>query len=416
MRTTPAQRRMWKTARTTTMPPSLLLLCLLAAALRLPFTHAGEDLNTYHFGSNPNAKNRMYFPDAASVLRNLDRFSSLHIRFHSCAWSPNQAYFDDDGENYDGEEQWYQGRVSGSAANAGFSLYGTLKNRISLGGCRRGTYINSFFTNYGADVLVSALGLNVDSSYSYCHEYDYDSYYDDDDNNEGSGDEGDDDASTPQSATLGCTLDGKFATALFTDGYCQGKYFWNTTKDSTYNSYNQKLNGVRCQKIWTGKTPRQTTANGYLSKAHEILYQADVCDTMVDPLCPDPWGKKSRYEHKFIMAGASRSTALDYRVRRPLVLLSHALVAAALVLAAVSYRARNKERLQEQGLWSCLREDVPKQARKTLRSYRQALKRSRRRRRRRGASNDDDETREDGVRRTRSRSRSKSQSKSFELT
>jgi hypothetical protein len=408
---------MRKISHSTTMPSSLLLVGLWLVAHYLPTTLAGEDLNTYHFGSNPNAKNRMYFPDAASVVRNLDRFSSLHIRFHSCAWSPNQAFFDDDGENYDGEEQWYQGRVSGSAANAGFSLYGTLKNRVSLGGCRRGTYINSFFTNYGADVLVGALGLNVDTSYSYCHEYDYDSYYDDD-NEEGSGDEGDDDdsSSTPQSATLGCTLDGKFATALFTDQYCQGKYFWNTTKDGTYNSYNQKLNGLRCQKIWNGKTPKSTTSNGYASKAHEILAQADVCDTMVDAACPDPWGKKSSYEHKFLMAGASRTTALDYRVRRPLVNLAHALVAAAVVLAGLSYRARNKERIQEQGMWSCLREDVPKQARKTVRSYRQALKRSRRRRRRRGASGEDDETREDGIRRSRSRSRSKSQSKSFELT
>ena len=358
---------------------------LVALLLALPvLVQAGGDENVYPFGSNPNLGNRMYFPDAASVLNNIDRFSSLHIRFHNCAWSPNAAQFDDDGEYYDGEDAWYKGRTAGSAANAGFSLYGSLKNRLSMGGCRRGTYINSFLTTNGADVLVQALGLNVDTSYNYCHEYQYDGG--DGNDNGGSGDNYQN--SYPQSATLGCTADGKFATALFTDQYCQGFYFWNTTtKDKTYQSYQRKLNGVHCANIWSGKAPKQTTSNGYTSKAHEILLQSDVCDTEVNGLCPDPWGKKSRYEQKFRLAGASRTLLVDYRFRRPMMMAAHFMIVLAVALVLVAYRVRNKERLQAQGWINCLAQDIPKFSRKRIKAFRRAWKRGARRARRAARAN-----------------------------
>jgi hypothetical protein len=348
------------------LPTLLSYLLVAVAAALLHLTRAGSvnrDPNIYQGGrSNPNMGGGMYFPDAASVLRNLDRFSSLSIRFHSCAWSPNKiASFDDDGTNYDGEEQWYLGRTAGSAANAGFSLYGTLKNRLlPSGGCHRATFINSFFTNNGADVLIDALGLNVDTSYSYCHEY------------EGDQEEGDNDAS-PASATLGCTLDGSFATALFTDDYCQGKYFWNiSSTDGTYDSYNKKLRGVDCTKIWNGKTPRSYSNGGgyYESAAHQILSQSDVCDTRVNPSCPNPWSKKSREERAF-----GRTSGKVVRiVQRALVTFSNVLLAVGLVLTLVVYRARNKERLQKAGWWDCLKEDVPNYVRGGIRKRRRALR------------------------------------------
>lgn len=399
-----------------------------------------KDMNVYPFGSNPNNGRRMYFPDGASVLRNLDKFSSLHIRFHNCAWSSNAAQFDDDGEYHDGEDAWYQGRIAGSSANAGFSLYGHLKSslpRLGFGNCRKATYINSFFTNNGADVLVDALGLKVDNSYTYCHEYEYDG---NDGNNYNNGGEDNKDNENnnnnqnalPQSATLGCMADGKFGTALFTDENCDGHYFWNTTtSDNTYASYNQKLGGVHCRKIWSGRASGGNgDDDGYASVAHQILLQSNVCDTQVHPQCPNPWRKKSRYEHKFKMAGASRTTVLDYRVRRPLVRLSHCILVVAAFLSLWAYRARNKKRLQEYGWVVCLQKDIPRFFKKRAKAVKRVMKG---RKKRKGDSGldknhtfsedtwedpfydneDDDEEEERGRKHSRRRS---NKARSFELT
>ena len=362
----------------------LILLSILACPAR-----AGQDSNSnvYPFGQNPNEKRRMYYPDAISVIRNLDKFSTLHIRYHSCAWSPNSVTaFDDDGENYDGEDAWYQGRTgSGSSANAGFSLYGTLKNRMQFGGCRKATYINSFFTTNGADVLIDALGLNVDTSYSYCHEYEWNN--NENDNNQDSGDNRDNDDNNnnayPKSATLGCAADGRFATALFTDEYCQGNYFWNTTTaDGTYAAYNKKLKGLHCQKIWNGRAPNSATSNGYKSTAHEILAQSEVCDTRENAACPNPWKRKSRYEKTIQLASSGSRTNMEYRVRRPLVMIFHGLLAVGLVLTLIAYRARNKERLQKSGWLNCLSKDIPKWLHRRARAVRKALSSARKRVRR----------------------------------
>ena len=356
-------------------------LFLVVSAFLAHLVLAGQDdnSNNYPFGHNPNENRRMYFPDGVSVLRNLDKFSSLHIRFHNCAWSPNSMpAFDDDGEYYDGEDAWYQGRTgSGSAANAGFSLFGTLKHRLQLGGCRRATYINSFFTDNGADVLVEALGLNVDTSYTYCHEYEW--VGDNDGEKQESGDN--ENNNLPQSATLGCTADGRFATALFTDEYCQGAYFWNTTTDdNTYNAYNRKLKGIHCQKIWNGR--RSETANGYASMAHEILQQSQVCDTRANALCPNPWGRKAKDEKRLQLASAGSRTTWEYRVRRPLVRVCHFLILTGLLLSLIAYRARNKERLQNQGWIACLSKDLPRWFSRRTKAVRKAFSRKSARRRR----------------------------------
>ena len=381
----------------------VMTMLLLVLGLWPQAVQAGRDdnSNNYPFGHNPNEKRRMYFPDGYSVLRNLDKFSSLHVRFHNCAWSPNSMpSFDDDGEYYDGEDEWYKGRTgAGSAANAGFSLFGTLKHRLQLGGCRRATYINSFFTDNGADVLIQALGLNVDTSNTYCHEYEWVADDDAAEQNQNSGDNNDDNNNLPQSATLGCTADGRFATALFTDQYCQGAYFWNTTTaDDTYNSYNRKFRGVHCHKIWNGR--RSETANGYASTAHEVLLQSQVCDTRANALCPNPWGRKAGDEKRLKLASAGSRAAWDYKVRRPLVKLCHVLIFTGLLLSLIAYRARNKERLQNQGWIACISKDLPKWFHRRNRAMRKAFARKsssgRRRKktrspRRKGRSRDEDE-------------------------
>eukprot|EP00527_Entomoneis_sp_CCMP2396_P007627 CAMPEP_0198140466 /NCGR_PEP_ID=MMETSP1443-20131203/3612_1 /TAXON_ID=186043 /ORGANISM="Entomoneis sp., Strain CCMP2396" /LENGTH=199 /DNA_ID=CAMNT_0043802887 /DNA_START=138 /DNA_END=734 /DNA_ORIENTATION=- len=166
--------------RLISMLSSSMMMMMMMVALMLSSSSVNadstQDANQYSFGENPNIKNhKMYWADSKAVLNDLSEFHALYIKFHSCSWSPNQAYFDDDGENRDGDENWYQGRTPYYAANAGFSLYGSkgMSSLLNLGGaCHGGTYINSFFTNNGADVLIQALGIsNVDTGLGYCQEY-----------------------------------------------------------------------------------------------------------------------------------------------------------------------------------------------------------------------------------------------------
>lgn len=81
----------------TIMTPLLLVLAVLLPAAAT--AEVNQDPNVYSFGQNPNLKyHKMYWADSKAVLDDLEEFSALYIKFHSCAWSPNQAFYDDDGE------------------------------------------------------------------------------------------------------------------------------------------------------------------------------------------------------------------------------------------------------------------------------------------------------------------------------
>ena len=83
--------------------------------------------------------------------------------------------YNDDGEDRDGDENWYQYRTQPFCANAAYSLYGIRKGHFwhFARACAKATFINSFFTYGGADVLAEAIGMNVDTYYG-------DGYSDDD--------------------------------------------------------------------------------------------------------------------------------------------------------------------------------------------------------------------------------------------
>jgi len=358
-----------------------LLLGSLPVLLALVKTQADKDGNVYSFGSNPNLNNRMYWADSKAVLDDLNRFSALYIKFHNCAWSPNQAFFDDDGENRDGDEHWYQGRTPFYAANAAFSLYGTLKNRpFSFGRCTKANYINSFFTQNGADVLVEALGISsVTSGSAYCQGYN------------GGGRElsflrhrqlNEDNNNRAKSYTMGCSEDGKFATALFSDEYCQGHYFLELdTSDNTFKNYQSAMNHVSCNKIWSGS--EKTTSNGYSSIAQEVLLQSDVCSTDVDGnQCPNPWGKKRRYSRNFKRAGANGGPVnRNHNSVVGLILTRTAATLAFLVgsfLCIFSYYLNNRERIQADGWIRCMSTD--------LQAFWHRMSRGRKRKSRKGQS------------------------------
>jgi hypothetical protein len=49
--------------------------------------------------------------EPGNILANLYQYSALYVRHVGCMWSEYEQAYDDDGENRDGDENWYQGRV-----------------------------------------------------------------------------------------------------------------------------------------------------------------------------------------------------------------------------------------------------------------------------------------------------------------
>ena len=277
--------------------PSCLLplfLLLLSSTTLTKVTHAYKDSNMYPWGSNPNTHFKMYWKDAANVLQDLDHFQALYVQVHGCVWSEcaGADNFDDDGENHDGDEDWYQTRTTQFCANVAYSLYGIRKNNFKLvNTCSKGTYINSFFTYGGADTLVRALGLSPSTKDGNRYSAVDDDAYGGTSNRDcgagehngrflqdvvigsksrqrdrhlsGSGSQDEDDSdwdnedqvdtSSVVSTSMGCAVSAtskynKFVMAGFDDDYCSGSHFVETI--NSLKSYNKALHKVSCTRIW----------------------------------------------------------------------------------------------------------------------------------------------------------------------
>ncbi|KAL3916486.1 MAG: hypothetical protein SGARI_007947, partial [Bacillariaceae sp.] len=112
----------------------------------------------------------------SDIISNLyDEYDVLWIESHGCVWSECHIDDTDDaykGDNRDGDEQWYQYRTQGFCSNAAYSLYGTPKgshpavwlDKVS-NSCRKGHFINSFFTYGGADNLLLSVGQTPEVYY-----------------------------------------------------------------------------------------------------------------------------------------------------------------------------------------------------------------------------------------------------------
>ena len=248
---------------------------------------------------------------------------------------------------FSGDENWYQGRSPYYAANAGFSLYGS-RNALfgSFSGCSKASYINSFFTNNGADVLLEALGIQAaEEGLGYCQEFNgnYQNQQDGEDDNNNNN-------PVPQSSMMGCNANGEFAMALFSDEYCQGKYFVNVSNTmegdnaDAIRTYNQVMhNRLDCKKIWNGK--EKETNNGFQSQAHEVLQQSTVCDIRINPTCPDPYGIKTRYATAFHLAVTGRSTFFDMVVRKPMWVVSNVALIIGTFLLCATYAVQHRTRI-----------------------------------------------------------------------
>jgi hypothetical protein len=262
----------------------LQLLVLWLVCTSSTTTWAYKDSNMYRWGENPNTHFKMYWKDAANVIQDLSQFQALYVTVHGCVWSECKVDdFDDDGENHDGDEQWYETRTSQFCANAAYSLYGIKKNNFKLvNTCSKGTYINSFFTYGGADTLVKALGLSINTNRDNSRYSPTDDYYATSNTDcnlvEGNGrqrrnlnsNDGDDDNNAQDdqvaagtsisdlysgvvATTMGCAANtaskyNKFVLAGFDDQYCSGQHYLKTV--DSLKTYNRVIHKVGCHRIW----------------------------------------------------------------------------------------------------------------------------------------------------------------------
>ncbi|KAG7368127.1 hypothetical protein IV203_030870 [Nitzschia inconspicua] len=309
-----------------------------------------------------------YWIDARDVLEELDDYQALWIKVHGCVWSECAIdNNDDDGENRDGDEQWYLARTQDFCANVAFSLYGIPKNHISLFSCSRGNYINSFFTYGGADTLLKALGKAPKIYYD--GEY-VDGYYN---SNYGYNSSNSDcvvDEDAYMSSTMGCSAGGKFAIAAFEGEYCHGTDFYDII--DPLQKYNRQMNRIGCHKIWGRGFGNRQAATMLLSNSWS-------CDLDLYPNgCPDPYGQKARYDYalRAVAHGQSPSWAVtNMKLKRPLRILSWFMLIMGVFLLIFGYNVQNRERMSMnggglKGFFRVLSEDIH--------AYRKELARKRR--------------------------------------
>lgn len=353
-------------------------LALFLSALFAISVGADKDSNIYPWGSNPNINKKMYWKDSANVLQDLDKFSALYIKVHNCVWSEFGLgmNYDDDGENHDGDGNWYMTRVQPFRANAAFSLYGTLREDSSFGGgCKKRTYINSFFTYMGADSIVRLLELGVsafpDSSYgsNKCYEY----YDENSGNNKNNGKDrrdlkSGDNNQNSMSTTMGCAEDGTFANAKFLGSDCDGNYFLNIT--DTLDDYNAAMEKVSCYQVWNYHKEHTSSRSlgqnynddaiptTYGSIAEKLLYTSFACDLDQYPeACPNPYGLKSKYTNsmKSAASGGRRITSRSStngvlgNWRNPVLFFSWFFLVIGLAFVALAYKVKNRRFIDKEG-------------------------------------------------------------------
>jgi len=311
-----------------------------------------------------------YYTDAQDVVENLDDYQALWIKIHGCVWSECAVDDnDDDGENHDGDEQWYQTRTQNFCANVAFSLYGIPKNHISVMSCSRGNFINSFFTYGGADTLLEALGRNPTVYYNgaYKNGY-YNSNYANGYNISNSDCVVDED--NYMSSTMGCSAGGKFAMAEFEGEYCHGTDFYDII--DPLRKYNRQMGRVGCHRIWARNFGSQ-------SVAQQLLGNSWACDLNLYPNgCPDPYGKKASYDYalRAVAHGQSAAWAVaNMKLKLPLRILSWFLIVAGVFFLIFGYHIQNRERTSSnggglRGFFRVLSEDIH--------AYRKHLARKRR--------------------------------------
>lgn len=224
----------------------MMITNLVLAALTTNMVSAAKDSNYYPGFSNPNLDEDMYWNNAINVLDDLNYFDSLYIKYTNCVWGEygmggenRQDDNNDNGENVNcgsdgGDAHWYMGRTACFRAQAAYELYGVLKGSKESG-CHKGTYIQSFFTRLGPEVVANAFGVDVTYANAMC-------VNDGQENQNNRDDDVTDDGwglgdylhggllnDQSQSSGTGCSANGQFQLHTYQGAYCNGLHFLEKT-------------------------------------------------------------------------------------------------------------------------------------------------------------------------------------------
>lgn len=269
----------------------MIALSATALALLAGSAQAYKDDSYYIAGTgNPNINEKMYWKDAENIFQDLDKFSSLYVEYHNCAWTWTQTT--DEENDIDENDYWYMGKIPPMGANVAYSLYGSLYGE-EFSGCGQETFINSFYTNTGYGSFASAMNYAGESGFS--------SY-------------------TSGSSTcgggygVGCDYDNGFAVHTYNSDECDPQNY-SGVKD-TLSSLNTQLKGAQCVKIYD-----RNNYSGYpygtplelLAYSHSCFYQDFFSP---DGVCPDPYGKLAYYQKQFYQGIQSSKKQDPYEVNK----------------------------------------------------------------------------------------------------
>ena len=235
------------------------------------------------------------------------------------------------------EGYWYLGLTQTYRANAAYSLYGVLAGQKDKG-CEANTFINSFFTNYGAQHFVEAVQMNgglggyannngnggaFDGFSSSCAAQVNDEAIDDMLYNVP--EYGESAFPNSYSYTLGCSEYDTFEQQTFTGATCDGQQYLETT--STEDQANTYLENMGCALLYDSSTKYTDDGQwgGYVAEYDDQFWDTfankgwgqygedgDEVPELVHPLdllkyshtcsivlfgskCPDPFGKVAEY-------------------------------------------------------------------------------------------------------------------------
>lgn len=272
-------------------------------------------------------------PDASAVLQDLSKYSKLYVSYQNCAWS---SYENEDNENACGVQQgedetsWYMGLTECFRANVAYSLYGVVKGTEDKG-CRKASYINSFFTTQGIDSFVDYLTLagvafseaeeGANAISSDCAVAQNENGENQDQNQDNGNNYNANNVKKNAYATsygVGCSdSDKSFVVKNYAGAYCDERAAKEVT--DTLSTFNSEINQVQCIVIYdesassSGQNAnnadgeaadgedeaveQQEEANG--DSAVALLQYSRACDVNLFPKkCPDPYGilsSNSRY-------------------------------------------------------------------------------------------------------------------------
>jgi hypothetical protein len=237
------------------------------------------------------------------------------------------------------------------AANAGYSLYGILKGDTDRG-CRKATFINSFFTTSGAAAFVDSIKATGYWGYS-----DDDSVFAGMDGDERDGDgagfnanciaaEGeerkrrledvneDGDVEEEQDAALSYSLgcqSNRFVIQSFSGDYCFGGDVLGPI--DFLETANEVLDDVECVAIYDAESGYDDEdGDGEADDALSLLYYSQACSVRGFPgSCPDPYGKVKEYTRKMESAQSGKISYTE-RTEKRRTLISAVLMIVGLVM------------------------------------------------------------------------------------